>query len=533
MSTYTRLHDDSVSALKMFTGTYQRPCQIVLEVNAATGFPPAWTSALDREFMNGQVQAGLVLFRRWVGQGSSSAVGTPLAQGPGIALAVIPRNLNDNGSPLVLTPYGPATPGTAIAVIPRNLKDNGSPLVLQPYGPATSGGQARGWFRECVVSIQGACTVKNLLASAVVIAVLLAVGCAAIRFPYVRFGEAVCGVFLSAGGGANAHFSSGDFTSAVERVPVVGNILSRLEEFKLFTERWTEWTKGVNVWMVGERGDQGVLGAVAKMEDRCVTMSRMFRFRVHSMSLQSARRTTFSAFLSNLKQERASAKKPVTMGTVRAADFVQKLQDDARAKNIKDLEERLSVYETAMKADADVRAALERGRAEREGAVLAELKKTIQDEFDAKLAAEASKFRRAQGTWHMEFEAKLDAEASKLRRAQGAWHTELIAGVIIGGLTVTVVALVSNPVLLVAVANGGGWVAAFAGTAQTVLSYCGVQSVIDAAASFSAAALAADAAAAAAAAAALAADAALAAAALAADTGVAAAATAVVISAVA
>lgn len=420
-------------ALRVFTGTLQVPCQNVLRVNTDTGFPPDVTASLDREFRNGQTQAGLALFRKWVSQGGSQAVAT-----------------------------------TSVAVIARLPKDPLPTFVLRPYGPVappTPGEQARVWFGECVVSIQGACTVKNLLASAVVIAILLAAGYAAILFPYVRFVEAMCGVFMSTGGGANVHFSSGDFSGAVERVPVVGNILSRLEEFKLFSEKWTAWTKGVNVWMVGERGDQGVIGAVAKMEDRCVTMSRMFRFSAHRMSVQSARRTTFANFLSNLKRERASAQPPVTLGAARATDFVQKLQDDARAKNIKDLEERLSGYETAMKADVDGRAALELGRAEREGAVLEALRKNITDEFDVKLAA----------------------EVSKLRREHGAWHTEIISGFVIGGLTVTVVALVSNPVLLVAVASGGGWVAGFAGVAQSLFTFCGVQSVIDAAAAAAAA----------------------------------------------
>ena len=118
-----------------------------------------------------------------------------------------------------------------------------------------------------------------------------------------------------------------------------------------------------------------------------------------------------------------------------------------------------------MKADVDGRAALELGRAEREGAVLEALRKNITDEFDVKLAA----------------------EVSKLRREHGAWHTEIISGFVIGGLTVTVVALVSNPVLLVAVASGGGWVAGFAGVAQSLFTFCGVQSVIDAAAAAAAA----------------------------------------------
>jgi activator of 2-hydroxyglutaryl-CoA dehydratase len=124
------------------------------------------------------------------------------------------------------------------------------------------------------------------------------------------------------------------------------------------------------------------------------------------------------------------------------------------------LKTRLDALDAAAKADAD---------------------KLIADAVNRSLE-EDRKIKEIKEALRLEFEEKLNTFKAEVVYNQSSWHTEIVAGIVIGSLATAVVVLVANPAVLVAVAHGGGWGSGVAGVVESVLTFCGWTSVIDASA---------------------------------------------------
>ena len=530
MSSSVPLSDASIRYL--LTVTSQRfAARGLVDYSRTSGFPPDFAAKLDILFLprtTDGFNAGVKLYHEFlleVNRVQVRPAGLAVSFGvgqtrPGPDPSLYPVFPRPGTTGHTITPSVPvARVGSWVAPgFPR--VGTTVPLIVPSARVARVGSWGE-WSAEAMCSIRTACTVKNLVASAVIIGAIVVLGYAAFRFPYVEFSGAMLDVFAGRGKRAGTFLDgSMNFSASVAKVPVVSNLLSSMNgviewkdrvvgllgKFESFMNDTTLWRTGVNVWMVGDLGVGGVVADVARLETRFRTATTIYKYYAMRQNSQSRRSTNVSRFVAYVEKRLYNANRSVTLRNQIAMSAVEVAQSSVTARAIADLKGRLDAHDTAEKADAISKKLLEDARVAREAANLArenefeearlkregELEKRIGDAIEAMKAKLQSEFDASISAAFARYNTTVNSRfsvfnAAQLMYAARSWHTELVLGMAVGTLGTTVVALLSSPALLVAVASGGGLVAGIAGVVQSALVFFGYKGVIEAAAAAAAA----------------------------------------------
>ena len=469
----SKLSENSVAFLRAHKASLpigeEIPLRAMLDVSEKNGYTRTYANEMNALLDSGNYTSCLNTYRRFCTFQSQQQA----------RVRVTPITATPTCTPVVgvaKSAYVPLKTNSERSAVPPNPKTE---VVPPPYVPH----QSKTTWATTRHVVWNKCTAANVLSVLGGVGMVVLLGFVLARFPYADCSAAIGGFFSRPplievkGVGESLVVTDGELFAFIKGMPVIQGFAARMEQTNAFYQRLSNM-------LTGTTGDGGVvkdlsdtkqtcsdiLKEISETRAACNATTRLYR------ELRERKNMISTTALSNIRRRiRLDSKHrnvsvlpqvtPVRTLMTSVSDVViRESQMINQAQTLRDFDNELNKVRLAAAQDkADLLRCYESEKQERltNVSALVSQRQTDQDEF---------------ATW----KKVADARIKELEDNQLDWVQGLLAGVVIGALSVTLVVVVSNPVVLVTLARGGGFGSFIASPIVWFLNYFGVEAVVDA-----------------------------------------------------